>query len=57
VIVKDGKVIATGVNQIKLTNDPTAHAELSALREAGKALVQILKTVLFTRVGNLVQCV
>lgn len=37
-IVKDGKVIATGVNQIKLTNDPTAHAELSALREAGKAL-------------------
>ena len=38
VIVKDGKVIATGVNQIKLTNDPTAHAELSALREAGKAL-------------------
>ena len=38
VIVKEGKVIATGVNQIKLTNDPTAHAELSALREAGKAL-------------------
>lgn len=37
-VVKDGNVIATGVNQIKLTNDPTAHAELSALREAGKAL-------------------
>lgn len=38
IVVKNGTVIATGVNQIKLTNDPTAHAELSALREAGKVL-------------------
>ena len=37
-VVRNGEIIATGVNQIKLTNDPTAHAELSALREAGKIL-------------------
>jgi len=37
-VVRNGEIIATGVNQIKLTNDPTAHAELSALREAGKTL-------------------
>ena len=37
-VVKNSEIIATGVNQIKLTNDPTAHAELLALREAGKTL-------------------
>ncbi|ENV36924.1 hypothetical protein F959_01732 [Acinetobacter venetianus RAG-1 = CIP 110063] len=37
-VVRNGEIIATGVNQIKLTNDPTAHAELLALREAGKTL-------------------
>jgi guanine deaminase len=30
VIVRDGKVIATGVNQVTATNDPTAHAEVVA---------------------------
>ena len=34
VIVKDGKVIATGVNRVTANNDPTAHAEVSAIREA-----------------------
>lgn len=38
VLVKDGKVLATGVNQIMSTNDPTAHAELSAIREASQKL-------------------
>lgn len=38
VIVNNGKVIASAVNQILTTNDPTAHAELLALREAGKVL-------------------
>ena len=32
VIVKDGKVIATGTNVVTSTNDPTAHAEISAIR-------------------------
>jgi tRNA(Arg) A34 adenosine deaminase TadA len=38
VIVKDGKVIAAGVNEILGTNDPTAHAELMAIRAASQKL-------------------
>jgi tRNA(Arg) A34 adenosine deaminase TadA len=38
VIVKDGKVLSTGVNRVTATNDPTAHAEVVAIREACKAL-------------------
>ena len=34
VIVKDGEVIATGGNTVTLTNDPTAHAEVNAIRNA-----------------------
>lgn len=38
VVVRDGAVIASGVNEIKATNDPTAHAELTALRAASRQL-------------------
>lgn len=38
VIVKDGKIIARGFNQVTSTNDPTAHAEVVAIREACKIL-------------------
>ncbi len=38
VIVKDGKVVATGVNRVTANNDPTAHAEVSAIRNACKKL-------------------
>jgi tRNA(Arg) A34 adenosine deaminase TadA len=38
VIVKDGKVIAEGFNQVTSTNDPTAHAEVVAVRRACQAL-------------------
>ena len=38
VIVKDGKVIATGVNRVTAANDPTAHAEVTAIRNACAAL-------------------
>lgn len=38
VVVKDGEEVATGVNEMHLVNDPTAHAELLALRAAGLAL-------------------
>lgn len=38
VIVKDGKIIATGVNEVTSTNDPTAHAEVVAIRNACKSL-------------------
>lgn len=38
VIVKDGQIIATGINRVTATCDPTAHAEVSAIRQAAKAL-------------------
>jgi len=37
-IVKNGIVIATGVNQVTHLNDPTAHAEIVAIREACRVL-------------------
>ena len=36
VIVKNGKIIGRGHNQVILLNDPTAHAEMQAIREACK---------------------
>jgi tRNA(Arg) A34 adenosine deaminase TadA len=38
VIVKDGKIVATGVNEVTSSNDPTAHAEVVAIRNACKQL-------------------
>lgn len=38
VIVKDGKIIASGVNEVTSSNDPTAHAEVVAIRNACKTL-------------------
>ncbi len=38
VIVKDGVVIATGANKVTASNDPTAHAEITAIRAACAAL-------------------
>jgi len=38
VIVKDGEIISRGVNGVTTLNDPTAHAEVTAIREAAKKL-------------------
>jgi len=38
VIVKDGAIIARGTNLVTSTNDPTAHAEIVAIREACRNL-------------------
>lgn len=38
VIVKEGKIIARAHNNVLKNNDPTAHGEIAALREAGQAL-------------------
>lgn len=38
VVVRDGKIIARGANQVTSSNDPTAHAEVVAIREACREL-------------------
>lgn len=38
IVVKNGKIIARGVNQVTKNNDPTAHAEVVAIRNACTAL-------------------
>lgn len=38
VIVRDGQIIGEGVNTVTAINDPTAHAEVNAIRAATKAL-------------------
>jgi len=38
VVVKDGNIVAEGANQVTFTNDPTAHAEVLAIRDACKKI-------------------
>ncbi|MCQ2203118.1 MAG: nucleoside deaminase [Bacteroidales bacterium] len=38
VIVKDGKIVGRGVNRVTANCDPTAHAEVSAIRDATSSL-------------------
>lgn len=50
VIVKEGKIIGRGNNKVTSTNDPTAHAEVTAIRDACKNLgsFQLNGCILYT---------
>ena len=47
VITRNGEVVATGVNRVTANNDPTAHAEVTAIRNAAQKLG--------TQLGGIVQ--
>jgi guanine deaminase len=50
VIVNDGRIIGEGCNQVTSTNDPTAHAEIVAIREACRSLgsFQLAGSIVYT---------
>lgn len=43
-VVNDGRVVAEGANRVTSSNDPTAHAEIVAIREACRVLNQFQLT-------------
>src|ERR1700739_160778 len=58
VVVKDGEVIGAGHNERELREDPTAHAEMIALREAGAAVGswRVLDAVMYVTLEPCAMC-
>jgi len=58
VLVHKGKIIGEGYNQPIKLNDPSAHAEIIAIRSAGQALknYRLLDTTLYTTLEPCVMC-
>jgi tRNA(adenine34) deaminase len=58
IVVHDGAVIGAGHNERELRQDPTAHAEMIALRQAAAALGswRLLDTVLYVTLEPCAQC-
>src|SRR5690242_7066692 len=58
VIVRDGEVIGSGHNERELRADPTAHAEMVALREAAQSLRswRVLETVMYVTLEPCAMC-
>jgi len=58
VVVRDGEVIGAGRNERELRSDPTAHAEILALREAARTLGswRVLDSVLYVTLEPCAMC-
>ena len=58
VLVKSDEIVGEGFNQPILSNDPTAHAEVVALREAGKQLenYRLVDTTLYVTLEPCAMC-
>lgn len=59
VVVKDGQIIGRGFNQSITSNDPTAHAEIVALRDASQRLknYRLVDCDLFVTLEPCMMCV
>jgi tRNA(adenine34) deaminase len=58
IVVKDGEVIGSGHNERELRSDPTAHAEIIALREAARVLGswRVLDSVMYVTLEPCAMC-
>ncbi len=58
VLVKDDKIISTGQNSPITLNDPTAHAEIIAMREGGEKLknYRLIDTTLYVTIEPCTMC-
>jgi tRNA(adenine34) deaminase len=58
VVVRDGEVIGSGCNERELRADPTAHAEMIALREAARSLGswRVLDAVMYVTLEPCAMC-
>jgi tRNA(adenine34) deaminase len=58
VVVRDGEIIGVGHNERELRQDPTAHAEILALREAARAVGswRVLEAVLYVTLEPCAMC-
>jgi len=58
VLVKDDEIISTGQNSPITLNDPTAHAEIIALREGGEKLknYRLIDTILYVTIEPCTMC-
>ncbi len=58
VVVKDGEVVGSGHNERELRSDPTAHAEMIALRDAARTLSawRILDSVIYVTLEPCAMC-
>ena len=58
VLVKDDQIISTGQNSPITLNDPTAHAEIIALREGGEKLknYRLIDTILYVTIEPCTMC-
>jgi len=59
VVVMDGRLVGAGFNQPIATSDPTAHAEIAAMRDAARALgnYRLTGAVLYVTVEPCLMCV
>lgn len=58
IIVLDGEIIAEGFNQPRVQHDPTAHAEIIALRNAGQKInnYRLLNSTLYVTLEPCIMC-